>query len=76
MTVKEAMIKYLKDNGYGGLYNDNGECGCEVDDLMPCMSEGIENCECGYKVTCNEECTHDDAEPGKSWHIQLEKEDK
>ena len=50
MTVREIVKKWLVDNGYGGLVNDMSDCGCEVDDLMPCDSEGCESCEAGYKV--------------------------
>jgi len=36
MNVKQIVLQYLKDNGYDGLANDNGECGCDLEDLMPC----------------------------------------
>jgi len=60
MTVKEIVLEYLKANGYGGLCNDD-DCGCHDDDLMPCGTEGVENCEACYKVpvhcdTCDAEC--------------------
>lgn len=77
-TVRDAVEKYLKDNGYTGLFSD--ECGCEIDDLMPCDAEVIPDCQCGYKVICTKECEgefgHDEAEAGKTWHIQALKEDK
>ena len=34
MNVYEITKKYLIDNGYDGLFTD--DCGCLVDDLMPC----------------------------------------
>lgn len=52
MNVKEIVIAHLKSIGADGLCAD--ECGCGLDDLMPCMCEGIEDCvparrrECKY----------------------------
>ncbi len=54
MTVKEILKKYLKDNGYDGLFTDS--CGCRVGDLMPCLGLGILNeptdCQPGYVTSC------------------------
>lgn len=52
-TVRQMMEEYLKENGFDGLYNENGDCGCVIGDLMCCESEGIENCLGGYKIECN-----------------------
>ena len=49
MTVGEILKKYLQDNGYDGLAGD--ECGCKIDDLFPCESCDIYQCEPGYLVT-------------------------
>jgi len=46
MTVKEIVKKWLKDNGYGGLYAP-GTCACELDDLMPCV-DCCMDCKPGY----------------------------
>ena len=48
-TVKEIIIDYLEKNGYDGLCNDFGECGCLKDDLAPCECISTE-CKPGYKV--------------------------
>jgi hypothetical protein len=53
MKVKEIILKYLKDNGYEGLVNEDAECGCELEDLM-CCDNSCENCEPGYKHKCPE----------------------
>ena len=45
-NVLEIVKKYLEDNGYDGLYND--DCGCCLDDLAPCDSNCL-NCTPGYK---------------------------
>lgn len=51
MTVKEIVTKYLKENGYDGLYSD--DCGCGIDDLMPCSDCGSDLCEAGIKKDCD-----------------------
>lgn len=72
MTVKDIVEKYLKDNKFDGLYSSFGDCGCQLDDLMPCCSEGIEQCEPGYKTKCNpEECP---ADGNCNWHISPDKD--
>ena len=48
MTVKEIIEKYLRDNGYDGLCCPDEECGCHVDDLIPCC-DPCEECMPGYK---------------------------
>ena len=46
-SALEIVAAYLVLNGYDGLYNDDGECGCTVGDLSPgmCLSE---HCLPGY----------------------------
>jgi hypothetical protein len=52
MNVKEILTKWLKDNGYDGLYSDF-ECGCALDDLCPCDGD-ITCCEPGYQIHSQE----------------------
>ena len=33
MTVKEIIIKYLKDNGFGGLCNNDEGCCCAMNEM-------------------------------------------
>jgi hypothetical protein len=48
-TVKEIIVKYLKENGYDGLcYTD---CGCDIDDLAPCDCIN-DDCEAGHRMLC------------------------
>lgn len=48
MNVKEIVAAYLRDKGYDGLYNSDGECACEIGHLCPC--EGIvTECHPGYR---------------------------
>lgn len=46
-TVKDVMLAYMDANGYDGLYDDTGECGCVKSDLMPC---GCANIDCRFGV--------------------------
>ena len=54
MTVKEILIEWLLKWGYSGLWNED-ECGCGVEDLMPCDRESIQDCQPGYRVKCDPE---------------------
>ena len=46
-TAKEILIEWLNQNGYDGLYGD--ECGCFIDDLIPC-GDAFMNCRAGVKI--------------------------
>jgi len=58
MTVKEIVRQYLVAHGLDGLAYD--ECGCRVDDLMPCDTP-CDACEVGKLGPCD--CGDHD------WHI-------
>ena len=38
MNAKEILAEWLKDHKYDGLCDPYNECGCFIDDLMPCES--------------------------------------
>ncbi len=40
MTVREIIIAHLRQVGADGLCSDN--CGCGIDDLMPCEGESVD----------------------------------
>jgi hypothetical protein len=46
VNCKNIIKKYLKDNGFDGLYFP-GECACKIDDLVSCDG-GFSNCLPGY----------------------------
>lgn len=50
ITVKKIVVDWLKANGYDGLYNEEGPCGCILDDLICCADSGIEQCEAGHRI--------------------------
>lgn len=67
MNTKEIVKEYLKNNGYDGLINENGDCGCLIDDLVPCMDgDGFDNCIPGYKTPC-------DCSEHYGWHVSAKK---
>jgi hypothetical protein len=49
--VHDILIAFLDDNGYDGLWNATGECGCETSELSPgdCLTM---QCKPGYKSPC------------------------
>ena len=48
-TTADIIRKWLEQQGYDGLYNDEHQCGCLLDDLMPCGYTD-DRCEAGYRV--------------------------
>jgi hypothetical protein len=52
ITVREILVRYLRENSYDGLYSCWGECACKVDDLEPCGDIHLD-CTAGYIVPCN-----------------------
>ena len=54
MQVIDIVKEWLIAHEYDGLGNEELECGCTLEDFMPCMGEGCENCEPGYVRKANE----------------------
>lgn len=52
----QMVRSYLEQNGYDGLFCE--ECGCSLDDLMPCgRNEWSWSCQAGYKKPgCTKGC--------------------
>jgi hypothetical protein len=48
-TVEEIIKEYLKANGFDGLFNEEGECACEINDLATCGCIFMD-CEPGYRA--------------------------
>ena len=49
-SLIDLAAKWLKDNGYDGLYNSDSECACLCEGLMTCEDPSTE-CMAGYKWT-------------------------
>lgn len=52
VSCADMVRDYLERNGYDGLVDDGRECGCCLEDLMPCGGEYAMTCEAGYRVDC------------------------
>lgn len=68
MSVDEIVATWLKANGYDGLMQEDGECGCLVSDLALCGEEHG-SCVAGHKEPCNKDCSHDYQRDDEAWHI-------
>lgn len=65
MEAQEIIERFLRDNGYDGLVNVDWECGCGLDELVPCDGS-ISGCEPAYRIKCpcDEKGEHDACEYG------------
>jgi hypothetical protein len=79
--VIDMVERTLKADGFDGLFSEDGECACTVDDLAPC-GEIQGSCSAGYSVACGANsdggCTVQDgceggADPLFSFHILARK---
>jgi len=50
--IWNILQDWLFTHGYDGLFDNDGECACELDDLMPC-GEPSPNCTAGYRAACD-----------------------
>ena len=55
MNVKEIVLDYLSKNSYEGLFNEDLDCGCPIDDFMPCWDGKYAECQPGYRLPGDEE---------------------
>ena len=54
MKIKEILIDWLKSHCYEGLCNQEIDCGCGLDDFMPC-DEVDKECEPAMKKIAKED---------------------
>ena len=52
MTVIEIVAEFLRTHGYDGLCNPDAECGCGLDDFVPCGAV-IVDCLPAYRHLCD-----------------------
>lgn len=48
-TVREIVEKYLRENGYDGLFSSD-PCCCSLDDLYPWSDCPYAECTAGYRI--------------------------
>jgi len=75
MNIKEIVMGHLKKNGYDGLYNDDGSCGCLLNDFMPCDIIGnLRECKPGYRHEVSAEAMSECCGQGTAqWRVGPEK---
>jgi len=72
-NLSEIASSWLKSNGYGGLCEASGECGCALGDLMPCDNPNLD-CQAGYKEDADPSTGYDFViTPGKRKEDQNDK---
>ena len=59
VNIGTIVERWLQENGYDGLFNEDGDCACKLSDLSPC--EHLSHaCKPGYLTTvCPEGCDPD-----------------
>ena len=65
MTIYGIIFRFLLDNRFDGLYNE--DCGCCLENLHPC-DENFSECMPGYKHYSNQGTEEED------WYINGEEE--
>ena len=73
MNLHEIVADWLREHGYDGLVRIDYECGCGLDDLMPC-SQPSEHCEAAYRRECvdcpdDTDCELQDGYRPGCWHL-------
>lgn len=62
-TITDLVREALTQKGYDGLLSSDGNCGCDLDDLMPCF-ETLHDCSAAYKQLIT---------TGTAWEMVLDK---
>ena len=63
IDVKGMVESYLKEHGYDGLVQEDGECACLLSDLSPC-GDMLPRCRAGHRVECDANVHEDDRPNG------------
>lgn len=53
ITIKEIVRQWLEANGYDGLCESEVECGCPLDDFMPCDEPHLKGCVAAHREEAN-----------------------
>lgn len=79
MEAGEILADWLKSHDYGGLVNGYLGCGCALDELHPCDSVDLGECQAAYKWPCdidkceNEDCATREYPEFRDWCMRPEK---
>ena len=73
MNLLEITASWLREHGYDGLVRTDFDCGCGLDDFMPC-SQPPEHCEAAYRREClgcpeDTHCEMQDGYRPGCWHL-------
>jgi hypothetical protein len=60
MNIREIVTAHLKAGGFDGLAGE--DCGCGLDDLMPCASCWAIECKPAKAVPCDQTCRNCEVE--------------
>ena len=52
MDVREIVRRYLKNNGFDGVYNVDNECCCSTEHFPTCGND-TSDCVPGYRMPCS-----------------------
>jgi hypothetical protein len=64
MNVREILQKVLSEQGADGICNPSEECGCGIDDLAPCDSIDLEECQAAkWTQPAKDDADYDDEFP-------------
>ena len=71
MNVGTIVREWLIENAYDGLVSDRCECGCSIDDLMPCGFDCIESCLPAYRYLHDSEEYYSTSPRDEAKQLQL-----
>jgi len=67
VKIYEIAAEYMKANGFTALYRD--DCGCTLDDFMPCGGECAVDCEVGHANDCTTCAGRDECPTGNEYDV-------
>jgi len=59
LSIEDMVKDHLESHGYDGLFNADLECGCLLEDLMPCGEPELQECCAGYKHPADPDADYD-----------------
>jgi hypothetical protein len=54
LSMREIVVLYMKRNGFTALCNPDLDCGCTLDDFIPCGNDmcNLDDCKVAYHKKC------------------------